>query len=241
MHSDPHKAGAAAPFTLSGVRAGALGILPLLPGLAVFGAAFGAVAAQKGLTLFEAMLMSALVIAGASQLVGMEIWRDPLGFGTIVGLALVTALVNARMLLMSASLYPWLSGTHGWQSYPTLLLLTDVNWIAAMRRRGEGYADAGWLLGSGLAVWLLWIAATGIGHVFGALIAQPRLYAVDLILPIFFCAMLVPLWRGPRRAVPWVIAGAVALLVQRLVPGFWYIVAGALAGALAGGLIDERK
>ena len=52
--------------------------------------------------------------------------------------------------------------------------------------------------------------------------------------------MLVPLWRGPRRAAPWAIAGAVALIVQYLVPGYWYIVIGSLAGAFSGGFIDER-
>lgn len=241
MQSGPQADSASPPFTLSGIKSGAFGMLALMPGLVVFGAAFGTVAAQKGLTLFEAALMSALVIAGASQLVGMEIWSDPVTWSTVVALTLVTAVVNMRMLLMSASLYPWLRNAPAWQSYPSLLLLTEVSWLPAMRRRGEGYADAGWLLGSGLMVWLFWTAATGIGHVFGGLIAQPRRYAIDLVLPIFFCAMLVPLWRGPRRAIPWVIAGAVALLVQHFVPGFWFIIAGALAGALAGGFIDEPE
>jgi len=50
--------------------------------------------------------------------------------------------------------------------------------------------------------------------------------------------MLVPLWRGPRRGVAWVIAGAVALAVQHFVPGWWFIVAGSIAGAIAGGFLE---
>src|SRR5205085_2282742 len=40
----------------------------------------------------------------------------------------------------------------------------------------------------------------------------------DLVMPVFFAAMLIPLWRGPRRGVAWLIAGAVALVVQHSWP-----------------------
>ena len=209
------------------------------PELIVFGAAFGAVAAQKGLTLFDATLMSAAVFAGASQLAGMEIWSPAMGWSVIVALALVTAIINMRMILMSASLYPWLRSAPAWQSYTILLLLTEVNWLPAMRYRNQGGSDAAFLFTSGFVVWLLWIAATGIGFVFGRLLGDPRVFAIDLVLPVYFVMMLVPMWRGARRAWPWAVAGAVALAAQQLVPGFWYIIAGALAGAVAGGFTDD--
>jgi predicted branched-subunit amino acid permease len=40
---------------------------------------------------------------------------------------------------------------------------------------------------------------------------------------------------------PWAVAGVAALIVQALVPGFWFIVAGSLSGAIAGGFLDERE
>jgi predicted branched-subunit amino acid permease len=51
--------------------------------------------------------------------------------------------------------------------------------------------------------------------------------------------MLVPFWRGPRNAIPWVVAAAVALLTAEFVPGGWYIIAGAIAGSITAGVIDE--
>jgi len=50
--------------------------------------------------------------------------------------------------------------------------------------------------------------------------------------------MLVPLWKGARTALPWLVAGIVALLVHALVPGYVFIIAGALAGVAAGMLIE---
>src|SRR5438045_2942596 len=57
------------PVTLEGMRHGARLVLPVVPGITVFAAAFGTAAAQKGMSLLEAVLASALVYAGAAQLV----------------------------------------------------------------------------------------------------------------------------------------------------------------------------
>jgi predicted branched-subunit amino acid permease len=42
-----------------------------------------------------------------------------------------------------------------------------------------------------------------------------------------------------RPALPWAAAGAVALLVQALVPGYLFILAGAIAGMAVGALIRD--
>jgi len=241
MHSEQHENRAPARWGLDGLRFGITHTLPLLPATAVFGAGFGTVAVQKGLTLTEAVAMSAFVFSGAAQLVAMEIWHQPLTLGTIATIAAAALVVGLRMVLMGASLRPWLGGLPALQVYPPLLFNTDSTWLIAIRYRDEGGNDASVLLGAGLSLWVAWIGSTMFGYVGGGLVANPQRFGIDLILPIFFVAMLVPLWRGARRAVPWAIAGAVALLVQYLVPGYWYIVVGALAGAFSGGFIDERE
>ena len=78
------------------------------------------------------------------------------------------------------------------------------------------------------------------GYLLGAFIADPKRFGFDLMLPIFFAAMFVPLWRGGKRAIGWAIAGLVALIVSYLVPGWWFIVVGALTGSIAGAFIDDE-
>jgi predicted branched-subunit amino acid permease len=57
-------------------------------------------------------------------------------------------------------------------------------------------------------------------------------------MPVFFAAMTVPLWRGLRQsALPWSVAALVGLAVQALVPGYLFIVAGAVAGAITGAFV----
>lgn len=228
-------------WTTAGLADGARMSVTAMPVMALFGAAFGAYAAQKGLTLPETALMSALMFAGASQFVAADIWSHPLSAAVIVTLAFVTATVNLRFLLISASLRPWLSGHSPWRTYPALAVLTEPGWIMSERYRAQGGTDTAILLGSGIALWLVWIAATVAGFLLGALVADQKRYGLDLVLPVFFAVMLVPLWQGPRRAMPWAAAGAVALLVAGFVPGSWYIIAGAVAGCVAAGLSDEPR
>jgi predicted branched-subunit amino acid permease len=240
MHNVPQKSGSPR-WGLDGLRYGVRHTLALLPGTAVFGMAFGTVAAQKGLTLTETTVMSAFVFSGAAQMVAMEIWSNPITIGTILTLAASSFVVGLRMVLMGMSLHPWLGHLPAIQIYPPLLLNTDSTWMIALRYREEGGNDPSVVLGAGLALWAMWVPSCITGYVVGNLIANPQRYGLDLILPIFFVAMLVPLWRGARGAIPWAIAGATALLVQFLIPGYWYIVIGALAGAISGGFIDEQE
>jgi predicted branched-subunit amino acid permease len=215
-------------------------MVPALPGVALFGAAFGALAAERGLTTLEAVLMSGIVFAGVSQIASMELWSPQLTPALVLTVAFTTLVINLRMLLMSASVQPWLAGAPAWQVYPGLYILTDSNWVSTLRYRREGGADAGFLFGGGLIIWCTFVPATAIGQVFGSLLADPRPFGVDMILPLYFVALLAPMFETARRSVPWAIAGLVAIAVQYAVPGFWYIIAGTLAGAIAGGLLGDE-
>ena len=235
-----HAKSAQAPYwSLSGLAVGARLCGAMVPGTVVFAAAYGTLAAQKGLTLSEAVLMSALVYGGASQLVAMEVWSSPLTLSTVVSLAVVTGIVNARFILMGATLRPWLDGLPPWQAYAALNGTVDATWLIATRYRSEGGSDVSVFAGAALALWVVWVGSAVPGYLLGAFIADPKRFGFDLMLPIFFAAMFVPLWRGARRAIGWVIAGAVALVVSYVVPGWWFIVVGALTGSIVGAFIDE--
>jgi predicted branched-subunit amino acid permease len=240
MTTHPDKSAQAPYWSLPGLAEGAWRAAPLLPGTVIFGMAFGTIAVQKGLSLTDTVLMSALVCAGAAQLVALEVWTNPLALGTLISIAVLAAIVNARLILMGASLRPWLGPLPAWQVYPMLLLTTDATWIVGMRYRAEGGANASVYLGGGLAIWAAWVASMVPGYLMGGFISDPKRFGFDLLLPIFFSAMLVQLWRGARRAIGWVIAGVVAYVAALFIPGWWFIVIGAIAGSIVGGFVDDE-
>ncbi|MGO4572887.1 AzlC family ABC transporter permease [Microvirga sp. 2TAF3] len=225
-------------FTLSGLAQGARAALPAFPGFIVFSMAFGTAAAQKGLSLGEALGLSAFVYAGASQMVGLEVWQRVWSPTTILTIMTVTAVVNARMILLGATLQPWLKNEPKARSALNLFLVTEAGWLIGTRYYNEGGRNTGMLLGLGTTLWLLWLVSTLIGYFAGALVPEPRRFGLDLVMPIFFSVMLVPLWKGARPALPWLVAGLVSLIVHALVPGYFFIIAGALAGVIAGMLLE---
>jgi predicted branched-subunit amino acid permease len=83
---------------------------------------------------------------------------------------------------------------------------------------------------------LPWIGSTVVGHLFGQVIGDPRRFGIDFLLAAFFAVMAVGFFRAARNIAPLIVAIAVAILVQKLVAGPWYLFAGALAGSLAGAL-----
>ena len=225
-------------FTLAGCVQGARYTLPILPGIVVFGTAFGAAAVQKGLSLEQALGLSAFVFAGASQMVALELWRESWSATTLLAIVTVTGVVNARMILMGAAIQPWLAAEPAPRLALNLFFLTDANWLIGVGYHGCGGRDVGVLFGSGLTLWCVWVLATLPGYLAGALVEEPRRLGLDLVMPIFFAAMLVPLWKGWRPARPWAAAGVVALLVHAVVPGYAFIVVGALAGAATAALAE---
>jgi len=221
------------------VMPGIYAITPMLPGTIAFGMACGALGAQKNFSLAEVEIMMAIVYGGLSQFVAVSSWPGTLTASSIATLALLTLTVNIRFALMSASLRPWFGTLPAWQSYPSMLLVTDGGWLAAMRYRNHGGADASFFVGGGILLYVVWPLSSLPGYLLAGQLTDPRPYGVDLVMPAFYAAMLVPAWKGLRRAVPWAVSGAVALAVHWLVPGWWFIIAGALSGALTAGLMDE--
>jgi len=238
MHAT-HISKAPAYWSRAAIVPGIVAIGPMLPGTLAFGMAFGALCAQKHFTLSEVEVMMAVVYGGLSQFVAVQSWPETLTPSTIATLALLTLTVNIRFMLMSATLRPWFGTLPGWQAYPSMLLVTDGGWLAAMRYRDHGGADAWFYLGGGIVLYLVWLVAAIPGFLLAEQLTDPKKYGVDLVMPAFYAAMLVPAWKGPRRAIPWVVSGVVALAVHWLLPGWWFIIAGALSGAVSAGLMDE--
>jgi predicted branched-subunit amino acid permease len=218
---------------------GVVAIGPMLPGMIAFGMAFGALCAQKHFSLSEVEVMMACVYGGLSQFVAVQSWPDTLTPSSIATLALLTLTVNIRFALMSATLRPWFGTLPPWQAYPAMLLVTDGGWLAAMRYRDHGGANASFYLGGALVLYGLWLFSAIPGFLLAEQLSDPRKYGVDLVMPAFYAAMLVPAWKGTRRAIPWVVSGAVALVVHWLLGGWWFIIAGALSGSISAGLMDD--
>lgn len=226
-------------WTAAGFRAGAIATLPLMPGLFAFGMAFGTVAARKGFSLFDAVIMSAVVFSGTAQIIVVDAWPSEITAATTFAATVATFVICSRFILVSAAMQPLLGRLPARQVYPFLHFLVEPPWLLAARYQREGGDDPGFVIGSAAVCWVVWVVSTAPGYWLGSAV-DPLTFGLDMVMPAFFMAMLVPLWQGPRMAAAWAVAGAVAVVADLTLGGFWYVVLGALAGSLVGAFVEER-
>lgn len=220
--------------TLSGIRR----MAPLSLFVVVFGLAFGVAALSRGLTGLEALLMSALVFAGASQFAVLELWGPEI---PLLPLLATTFAINARHLLMGAAIQPWLAHLPPGQRYGSLVLMSDSNWAMAAADRQQGETNVGMLVGGGIALWLTWVLGTLLGVVFGSGIDEPQRFGLDVIMGCFLLAMLVGGRRDLSMLLPWAAAALAALAAMAWLPPHLHVIVGALAGGLVGLLQPSQQ
>ncbi|MDJ0386659.1 AzlC family ABC transporter permease [Roseomonas sp. E05] len=217
-------------FTRDGIRRGALRAAPMLLGLLPFGLVVGVVSVGRGLSLAEALAMSALVYAGSAQLLALELWADP---APVLAATLAAAVVNIRMAPMGAALAPWLDRLRGLRLWGTLATLVDHSFAMSMAEIRSGGRDAGFLLGTSLVLYVGWIISVGAGHVLGGAVRLPPGHPLFFGGIAAFAALLVPLWRGARQdLMAWALAAALAVALHWLgLPQPLPLLGAALAGA----------
>jgi predicted branched-subunit amino acid permease len=225
-------------FTSQGFWRGVRMAASVAPAMLPFGLVVGVIAAARGLSTLEITLMSALVFAGTSQLVALELWAEP---APLLAATLAAFVINMRLAPMGAALAPWLDRLRGWKLWGTLATLVDNSFAMAVADQRAGGRDAALLLGVGLGLWVCWVTSTILGHLFAGLIRLPPGHPIFFASLATMVALMVPLWRGRADALPWAAAGLVALGVSQAGLGQpWPVLGGALAGAALGAWREGR-
>ncbi len=210
--------------------AGSRAILPLVVAVIPIGLVFGAVSVTKGLSPLEATLMSALVFAGGSQFVAMDIWTHPASWA---GVGFAALLVNIRHVLMSASLGTKMQAFIGLRRYAAMLFLADEIWAIAEFRAGVARLTPAWFAGIAMPFYVSWVGSTLIGASLGAFLGDPAAIGLDFAFPAVFIVLAMGFWKGRETGTVLAASALAAVLVHQFVPGVWYIAAGALAGLAA--------
>lgn len=219
------------------LRAGFVANLVVSASVAAYGSVLGLMAAQKGLTWYQLLVMNLSVFAGSAQFVMVDMWLPPLPVAEII---LAVLVINMRYLLIGASLNPLFQGTSLGHKFLFMHLVADENWAMTMARYYKGSTTTWFLLGGGLCVQAAWCFGTLLGHRLGAVITNPERYGLDFSFVAVFTALVFSFWKGRQDVLPWLVAAAVAAAAESLMPGKWYIVCGGVAGALVAALMSPK-
>lgn len=227
-------------FFRKGFRDGAPFILVAAP----FGTLFGVLATEAGLNLFETMVFTFTVFAGAAQFTALQLLQQETP--TLIVLASALA-VNLRVAMYSASLTPYLGAAPLWQRALAAYFTVDQSYACSVVQfetepRMTLPDRMGYFFGVVAPLAPTWYAATLAGAVLGK--AIPESWALDFALPIAFIAMVMPMLRTPAHLIAALVSVVVALLGAGIPHNLGLIVAGfagMVAGAHAETVIERRR
>jgi len=173
---------------IQGVQAG----LPIFLGYFPIAIAFGALAVQAQFTWMEAVFMSLIVFAGASQFVGVSMFLAGAGAAQIIA---ATFFLNMRHLIMSLAVNDQMRHfSGGWKGFlsffitdETFALLTLGDADIQSEKRTPAY-----IAGLMVTAYLGWVSGTAVGGLGAGFIPPEITTAMTVGLYGLFIGLLIP-------------------------------------------------
>ncbi|GLQ30861.1 AzlC family ABC transporter permease [Litoribrevibacter albus] len=211
---------------------GLIAAIPVMIGFVPVALVLGAQASAKGLNLFEVPLMTGLNFGGGSEFTAMGLWTSPPHILLIVTMSM---LVNSRHILMGAALAPYLKHLSKKQAIPSLFFMCDESWAMALadaKKKGAAHISLPYYLGTAIGLYLTWVTFTTLGVWLGPTLGNLDQFGFDMAFTAVFLVLLKGMWKGTTACRPWLVSLVFAALTYLLIPGAWYVAAGALSGLL---------
>ena len=212
---------------------GAKAALPICLGLIPIGISYGLLALQAGLTQFETVLMSVLVMAGSSQLmvVGM------IGKATVLAMVTAVFFVNLRHLVMSSAVMSRMEPTPLWIKLLSAFSLCDESFALFSL---SGSLSAASLLGANTALYGTWVLASVLGAVIGQFLPEVVTKSFGVAFYASFLALLLPNAQKSRSvALLVLLAAGMNTVLQLFLPVSWAVILSMVASAAIGTLFVE--
>jgi len=217
--------------------------IPIILGYLPLGFAFGVLASEVGLSVFEATMMSVLCFTGAGQYVAIGMMKAGASILTIV---IANLLINLRYLLFATSLVPHLKGRVPIAKASLLSYgLTDETYAVASNRYSKHPATIAYMAGLNLSSHFGWISSTLLGACLGVLFTNTDRFGLGFALPAMYICLLVLVC--PRKTDIYVACLAVVacLLIGHFIPSSMLnlsnIIIATILAATVGVLIDARN
>ena len=204
------------------IRAQAISI-----GLAIspFGLAFGALCAESGIGVWEALGFSSLVFGGSSQFAAVSVLADD---GTVIAAVTAGLLLNLRSLAFGVSMAPSLKGSLLWRAGVSQLMIDESTAIGSSQATHE-LRRYGYLWG-GLSVFVLWNATTLIGvSVLSEAESLITDLGIDATIPAAFLGLIWNKLENAKHRVVALIGAITALILIPITPAGIPVIAAASA------------
>lgn len=169
---------------------GAVEMLPLCVSVIPWGILAGSMAIQAGLTFWQSIGMSAIVFAGAAQLVTLGL--------TMTGASVLTIIVSvffitSQHFIYGLTLREFVSSLKAKLRLPIGFLLTDELFALSETKNKRTELTPGYLIGAGLTFYLSWNMFSLMGIVMASSVPNLDKYHLDYSIVATFVTIVVPM------------------------------------------------
>jgi 4-azaleucine resistance transporter AzlC len=200
---------------------------------------FGLLAKTSGLSIYETVLMSLIVFAGASQYISLSL----IAYGTgVFEIVLTTFIVNIRHFLMSATLNEKVEEDHLVNKLFYSFGITDETFSVAATR--DDSVTTGYMFGIISVSYFSWVVFSGVGHLIGASLPKTLQESMGVALYAMFIGLLVPSMKKSTKIVFLAVLGAIfnsIFTLGHIMAQGWAIVSATLLSAVIMELIELLK
>ncbi len=213
--------------------------IPIFIGYVPAAIAFGILSKGCGITLLESFLFSAVVFAGASQFIALNLLMTGMGPG---GIILTTLLVNFRHFLMSA----YLSTRIGKMArrYKFMMAFGVTDEVFSVLSFQKGRLSKPFIFILEISAYSGWVSGTMTGYILGGFLPEILTKSMGVALYALLLAMLLPeIKRSVKALILTIGSGLLNTILIKLdfLPNGWTIIVCILVIALAGSffIVDE--
>jgi len=220
------------------IKKGIYSGFPVFIGYFPIAVTFGLLAKSVNISLFESFCFSALVFAGASQFVGLNMLHAGIGIGEIT---FTVFLLNFRHFLMSATLSSKILFSR--LLIPVIAFgVTDETFAVAAMKKDK--LSESYMIALNFTAYTGWVSGTVAGYAAGDFLPGDIQASISICLYAMFVAILIPAVKRSFKA------GAVALIagIINSILGYsgvfssgWNIVISIMAASLSGMLLFMSK
>jgi 4-azaleucine resistance transporter AzlC len=217
-------------------RRGVLAIAPLWLAAVPFGIAIGVSARTAGFSSFESVALSALVFAGAAQIAIISLFSGGAG---VVAIILTTLFLNLRHVFYGLSLNrQFEAGTRPGRPVLAFFMIDEAYGLTT-RDHLEGRGGHAFYFGASSSLYLVYCLSTFVGVVLGSVLPEPGTIGLDVIFPLLFAGLLVPLLKTRVQLIVAGTAGAMALVLGQVTSGGTTILVTIIVAAALGAILDR--
>jgi 4-azaleucine resistance transporter AzlC len=213
---------------------------PLMIGVIPFGLAYGIMASQTNLSVFETIFMSMIVFAGSAQFMAVGMIKEGVG---ILFIVISTLLINLRHLLMGLSLSPYLNRLKSNWLYLLAFGMVDESYactISYYQSKDTFEGNPYFMIGSATGMYIFWVGSSIAGILLGHYIKDPLSWGLDFAMPATFLSIIIPQIKSVRISIVFVVSGICAIAGYLLIPGKWYIIVATVIATVIGTALETR-